>query len=371
MRLLAAGMSANEVGSAVGVSRQTIQKWKKRYSEEGDAGLIDRSHAPKEHPRGVSSEVERLVVKYRRKYKDGPRKLRMYLLEDHPDKPIPAASTIGRILTRHGLTEPSPPRRRRQPSGIAPRLTLPSEPNDVWCIDFKGEFEVNRTLCYPLTVTDDFSRFALLVRGQTSVSGLLVEEHLWRAFRQYGLPSVIRSDNGPPFASYNAPRRLSRLATIWVRLGIEVERIDPGKPSQNGRHERFHKTLKHATARPPAKTFDAQQKRFDRFRRHYNERRPHEALGMRTPADIYVASHRSCPPRLPPIEHPTAQRVLKVSKDGRVEFRSTKFRISKALAGQTVGLTETNDDLWVVTYGPITVAHLSFQGKIPEAIAIR
>jgi len=234
MELLSGGMSAGQVAVAVGVSRQTIQKWKKRKEHEGEDGLIDRSHAPLTHPFAVSQEMERLVLRFRRRYREGPRKLRVYLLEQHPDKQIPAASTIGRILKRHDLTE-----KRLKPSKQlnAPptSLTEPAKPNDVWCIDFKGEFEVGGRRCYPLTVTDGFSRYAIVTKAQTGLSRIPVQACLWRAFGRYGLPKVIRTDNGLPFAAFKAPLRLSKLAVQWIRLGIRVERIDPGKPYQTAR----------------------------------------------------------------------------------------------------------------------------------------
>lgn len=370
MELLDAGLSAGEVGAAVGVSRQTIQKWKKRRELEGEAGLADRSHAPVEHPYAVSREVERLVLRLRRRYREGPRKLRHYLLEQLPAGRVPAASTIGRILDRHGLTEKRPSRRRysRAPQ---PPLSEAKQPNDIWCIDFKGEFEVGHRLCYPFTMTDAFSRYALTTKAEPGTAGKPVQASLWRAFREHGLPRAIRCDNGPPFVGYNAPLGLSRLSATWVRLGIRIERIEPGKPQQNGTHERFHKTLKQRTASPPAKTFAAQQKRFDRYRKHYNEHRPHEALGMRRPADLYGPSDRPCPDCVPAIEHPNAQRVLKVSGDGRIHFRSSELHITKALIGETVGITEVRDDIYEVTYGPLSLAHLDFRSQEPRALINR
>lgn len=370
MELLEEGLSAGQVAQALGVSRQTVQKWKKRKAEEGDAGLEDRSHAPHEHPYAVNEQMVRLVIKMRRKYKEGPRKLRRYLLEEHPDKRVPAASTIGRILKCHGMTEKRTPRRPHTRVTPSP-LVEPTGPNDVWCIDFKGEFNVGRRLCYPLTVTDAYSRYVIATNARTGTASKPVQAYLWRAFRRYGLPTVIRSDNGPPFAAYNAPCGLSQLSALWIRLGIHVERTEPGKPYQNGRHERFHKSLKHRTAAPPARTFGAQQKRFDRYRLHYNERRPHEALGMRSPAELYVPSSRPCPRTIPPIEHPQAQRIVSVFSDGRVSFRSAEFHVTKALRGQTVGLTEFEDDLYEVTYGPLCLAHVSFRGSEPRVLTFR
>lgn len=370
MQLLDEGLTAGRVGKAVGVSRQTIQKWKDRMEAEGEAGLADRSHAPVNHPFAVSPKIEKLVLKARRRYQEGPRKLRVYLLEQHPKERIPAASTIGRILKKHGLTEPRTTTRAHRPAQPSP-LTEATWANDVWCIDFKGEFEVGGQLCYPLTVTDSFSRFVIATQAGYDTGGTRVQKSLWRAFRRYGLPRTIRSDNGAPFVGFNAPRGLSRLAVTWVRLGIQLERIEPGKPQQNGSHERFHKSLKHRTARPPAATFSAQQKRFDRYRIHFNEHRPHEALDMRRPAELYTPSERLCPDRLPPIEHPGVQRVLLVSRDGRINFRGAELHISKALIHETVGITEVHDDVYEVTYGALSLAHISFRHPKPRVLTFR
>lgn len=370
MELLAEGLSAGQVAEAVGVSRQTIQKWKKRLASEGKRGLLDRSHAPLEHPYEVSRRMEKLVLKARRKYGEGPRKLRFYLGEDYPDERIPAASTIGRILKAHGLTEHRPTQRIHRPSQPSP-LTEAKRPNDVWCIDFKGEFEVGGRLCYPFTVTDAFSRYVIATHAGFNTGGKRVYACLWRAFRRFGLPRVIRSDNGPPFVGRNAPRGLSRLSVRWVRLGIQPERIEPGKPQQNGRHERFHKSLKHATANPPATSLPAQQKRFDRYRVHFNDHRPHESLEMKRPAELYTPSERSRPDSVPPIEHPGVQRILCVSGDGRIHFRGNELHLSKALVYETVGITEIHDDLYEVTYGGLLLAHLSYRHPEPRVLTFR
>lgn len=370
MKLLAEGVSVAHAARTVGVSRQTIHKWKKRLAAEGPAGLQDRSHAPLEHPDAVTPEIERLVVKFRRRYREGPRKLRKYLLEAHADKRIPAASTIGRILAKRGMVELRP-RNRRHVRTLPSPLVEPREPNDVWCIDFKGEFDVGGRLCYPFTVTDGFSRFAITTRAQTGTASKPVAECLWRAFRRYGLPNTIRSDNGVPFVAVNAPRGLSRVSVLWIRLGIGIERIEPGKPYQNGRHERFHKSLKDRTARPPADTFAAQQKRFDRFRIHYNQHRPHEALEMQSPAAVYRPSPRPCPDHVPAIEHPGVQRIVNVSSEGRIHFRAGELHISKALIGESVGITEIQDDLYEVTYGPISLAHVSYRAPEPQVLTFR
>ncbi len=372
LELLSLGLSGSQVSAAMGVSRQTIQKWKKRYAEEGSVGLTDRSHAPLEHPNKVSREMERLVVKFRKRYGDGPRKLQKYLIEQYEgDEAVPAASSIGRILKRHGLVETRRVRRRKSLPAEDSGLTVATEPNDIWCIDFKGEFDVGGTLCYPLTVTDAFSRFAIATKAERGTKGEPVARALMRCFRRYGLPKVIRSDNGSPFVSYRAPRRLSRLSVQWLRLGIRPEPIDPGRPYQNGTHERYHKTLKAKTAKPPAVNFAAQQKRFDRFLTYYNHERPHESLAMRRPSELYTVSPRSCPKQIPDIEHKGAQLIRRVNNEGRVGLRGRAFILSTTLAGETVGITEIQDDIYEVTFGYLAVAHISFRETPPRILPLR
>ena len=249
MDLLKRGLGPVEVGRLCGVSRQTIHKWWTRYESDGEEGLEERSRAPHEHALAVSPEMRRRVIGLRRRYKEGPRKLRVYLLREGLEEKVPAASTIGRILRQEGLSEPRTKRRRAPGSSVYKELTEPNEPNDIWTVDFKGEFLVGGHKCYPLTVQDRFSRMLLAIRSHSGTYAKTTNAALVRAFRTYGLPWGIRVDNGTPFVSCTSPAGLTQVSVLWVRLGIELERTRPGKPCDNGRHERLHKSLKHHTAK--------------------------------------------------------------------------------------------------------------------------
>ncbi len=266
---------------AFGVSRKTGYKWLKRYEEGGPAALEDRSRAPIDHPNAVTPGTRELLLEERRLHPTwGPLKIQASVGRKHPELALPAPSTIGELLKREGLVKPRM-RRRRTPPCTQPFAEVKA-PNSVWCVDFKGDFRLgNRTRCYPLTVTDSYSRYLLCCYGLKGTSGEPVQRVLTRVFREFGLPDAWRSDNGTPFASIGIAG-LSRLSVWLVKLGIQLERIDPGRPEQNGRHERMHRTLKAEATRPARRSAPAQQKTFDRFRREFNEERPHEALGQET-----------------------------------------------------------------------------------------
>ncbi len=308
--------------------------------------------------------MTRRVLKLKARYPDeGPRKIREYLLrDDAASEHVPAASTIGAILKSHDLVEA---RSRRRPSmqSVPKHLTEPSHPNQVWSIDFKGDFLVDGMRCYPLTMKDGFSRYTFAIRAQDGTGYKETSRNVFRVFREFGLPEVMRCDNGCPFVYSRAPLGLSRLMVDWIRLGIRVERTEPGMPAQNGRHERFHKSLKRRTAKPPAQSWAAQQKRFDRYRRHYNHCRPHEALGMKSPENVFRPSPRELPARIPPIEHKDVQDVVPVFTDGSIYFRSIYFHLTEALQGDTVGITEIEDDIYKITYGPLYLGNLNFRGQ--------
>jgi transposase InsO family protein len=277
--------------------------------------------------------------------------LAAWLSKHEPEQAWPAASTIGEILKREGLVPPSRHRSPRPRPGPRPR-TEATRANEVWTSDFKGQFRTgDGWLCYPLTVVDSFSRFVLVVQGLPSVSGDGAWPAYERAFREYGLPEVMRSDNGSPFASSAAIAGLSRLAVRWLKLGIRVERTAPAHPEQNGRHERMHRILKAETARPPAADGSSQQERFDEFRRDYNEQRPHEALGQRTPSDLYQAAPRAYPDRLPEPEYPGHYEVRYVHQGGEIRWQGGYLFLTEALGGEHVGLEEYDDGLWAVYFG--------------------
>ena len=365
IELVDAGVPVTESARLSGVTRQCLHKWLRRREAEGIEGLKDRSRAPKKHPNAVTAVMRKRALRYKKKHPDeGPRKIHGYLRGKYPGQKVPAASTIGLILKEEGLCVERPTR-RREPVTTSNQLTDGVEPNQVWCLDYKGEFAVGGELCYPFTVTDHFSRFAIVVRGHRGATVKDSVRALWRAFDTFGLPRVIRCDNGTPFASTKSPAGLTRLAVMLERLGIRRERIDPGKPSQNGRHERFHRSLKGATANPPAHSWQAQQKRFERYCKHYNETRPHEALNMNVPASVYQTSDRARPQNLPVIEHPKAQRVIPVYSSGEIGLKGKKLFLTSTLAGETIAVDEIEDDLFRCTYGSLYLGVYSLREERP------
>lgn len=338
-----------ELCESFGISRKTGYKWAERYVHEGVAGLEDRSRAPKRCPHATEARcVEALVEERRRHPQWGPRKLLDRLRRRHPGWSWPATSTAGAILKRHGLVQP-----RRRRSGRSGPLAKPeiqaNRPNDLWSADYKGEFRLgNRRLCYPLTAMDHVSRYLLDCRARSSVAIAGAQPVFETLFRRFGLPRAILCDNGAPFASIQSPRRLSRLSVWWVRLGIVPIFTQPGRPDQNGCHERMHKTLKAETARPPRASVAAQQSRFDQFRHEYNTERPHEALEMDRPAEHYAPSPRTYPQTLPEPEYPGHYEVRRVRSKGSIRWRGREVFCSESLARQPLGLEEIDDGLWSV-----------------------
>ena len=320
-----------------GISRQTGYKWVKRFQTEGEAGLEEHSRAPHDSPQAMSPEVVGRVVELRQQHpRWGPRKLRWYLQSHEPRQSWPATSSIGELLRREGLAQKRR-KRQRTPPYSAP-LAHAEAPNQVWCADFKGWFLCgDGERCDPLTISDAFSRYLLRCRAVEKTDGSNVRGVFEALFRECGLPEAIRTDNGSPFAS-PAPAGLSRLAMWWVRLGIRHERIEPGRPDQNGRHERMHQTLKQETANPPAANLRQQQQAFDRFQREYNLERPHEALGYQTPSSLYVASARGYPARLPEPEYPEGAKLRQVAENGLLRWKNRRAFVSKVLGGEYVGL---------------------------------
>jgi putative transposase len=355
-----------------GISRQTGYKLIRRYLEANQdvRALDDLSRRPRTSPHAVRTMiVEWIIAERKRRPHWGPRKLRASLARRHRGSKLPAASTIGDILKRRGLIEPRS-RRRRTPPYTQPFAACVAA-NQTWCIDFKGHFLTgDGTKCYPLTITDAFSR--LLIRcvalEDTATEGVI--EVLESAFKEFGLPEVIRSDNGSPFAS-RAAGGLSELSMWWVQLGILPERIEPGKPQQNGRHERMHLTLKVETALPPARSFQMQQWRFDRFRAIFNEERPHEALGYATPSSRYSASPRSYPrPLALPAPAPGAHRVLTDSR-GIAELEGLRIPLGLLFAHQHVDLMPVAEQTWLVKYGPVELGLWDDSRKNPKLVRPR
>ena len=334
-----------------GISRQTGYKWKQRFEAEGARGLDERSRAPLHHGRAMSAElVVELIEARRAKPYWGPKKLLAVLQRTHPDVAWPAPSTVSDLFRREGLSTPR--RRRRRPLTVEAPFAAVGAANDAWCIDFKGWFRTaDGTRCDPLTLTDAYSRYLLgleIIEPRTEA----VEKVTDRLFREHGLPRAIRSDNGPPFAASGAGG-LSRLSARWVKMGIELERIEPGKPQQNGRHERMHRTLKAETCMPPAANAPAQQRRFDAFRNEYNAERPHEALGQRPPATLYTASGRPFPNRLEdPVYRPDEQ-VRRVRTSGEIKWRGGFVFVSEVLIGEAVAVSEREDGHFMVRFADV------------------
>lgn len=349
--------SVSELCRCFGISRKTGHKWLERFRAEGVVGLEDRSRAPHGNPRAISAADVDAILAVRRRYdRWGPRKVKAWLESHEPDIPWPAASTIGNLFDRAGLTRPRK-RRVRTPPSTVPFSTC-REANDIWCIDFKGWFLTgDGTQVDPLTLSDAHSRYLL----SCEVVGRTDEAHVWpileRAFYEYGLPKALRSDNGAPFAS-RALGGLSRLAVKLIKTGVLPERIAPGKPQQNGRHERLHLTLKQETASPPARTLKAQMARFDEFRQIYNHERPHEALGQVPPAKRYRSSHRTYTGTLRSPEPPDGALIRKVRSDGTIKWKGELLFLSQVLYGEPVALLEVESDIYAIKYGPINLALL-------------
>ncbi len=341
--------SVAQLSRMYGVSRPTAYKWVARYGAEGIAGIADRSRAPHRHPHAVPRAIEDAVIALRLAYpRWGPKKLRHHLKKGSPQNPWPARSTIAAILRRHGLVSDGR-RRRRTPPYTEPFRDC-NGPNTVWCLDHMGWFRTDDgSQCEPLTLTDAFSRY--LFRCQIVPNkGLQITQAILKAvFMEYGLPDAIRSDNGSPFASRGIGG-LSRLSVWFLRLGIMPERIEPGHPEQNGRHERMHRTVQEATARPPARTLRGQQRAFDAFRKEYNQERPHEALAMATPAEVYRPSGRAFPECLDPVEYPAGLVNRMVQKHGEFYWNGHRVFLGEAFAGQRIGLEPLDGRYWVLYF---------------------
>ena len=317
------------------ISRAAGYKWWTRFLAEGFEGLHDRSHRPHHCPHAVAEGVVEHVVDLRQRYGWGSRKIRKLTAEKFGE--APARRTIDRIFERHDLITKKR-RRSGKPGHPGKPLTPMDEPNAVWTVDFKGQFKMlNGRYCYPLTIQDGFSRFLLECRGLYSTSIELAKPVFIKVFREFGLPAVIRSDNGTPFASIGLAR-LTRLSAWWIRLGIRPETIEPGKPQQNGRHERMHRTLKREATQPPKANLSAQQRHFNDFRRTFNQIRPHEALDDATPDSAYRSALKAYPDVLPPLVYPEHFEVRKVSTNGGIRWHSRWINISSALGNEFIGL---------------------------------
>jgi transposase InsO family protein len=341
-----------------GISRKTAYKWAQRFEQEGLQGLQEHSRAPHEMPWETAPEIQELLLAARKRHPTwGPRKLKAWLEDSDDHLELPAPSTIGDLLKRQGLIHPRR-RRLKRPVPKSPFGIQILEPNQEWDVDFKGEFRLgDGGYCFPLTLSDAFSRYLLEVRALEGTAGARTRPFFERAFRDFGLPWTIRSDNGTPFASTGLGR-LSALSVWWIKLGIRPVRGRPHHPQDNGRHERMHRTLKAETTRPPAFESRGQQKRFDAFRREYNDERPHEALGQRPPARIYWASSRPFPRTTPEVEYPGHYEVRQVASGGIFTWHTQPVFVGHSLIGERIGLREVEDGLWRVCFADVELGVL-------------
>ena len=349
---------------AYGISRPTGDKWLGRYQAEGAHGLIERSRAPRSHPNAVAPPIRERIIQAKLSHQYwGPKKVMDWLRSQAPDQPWPADSTAGTILKRAGLV-----RRRQRRRRVAPYSTpfgACDGPNQSWSADFKGDFALaGGQRCYPLTLTDNYSRYLLQCRALSRPSYRQVRPWFEWTFRERGLPQAIRTDNGAPFASL-ALGGLSALSAWWIRLGIRPERIRPGCPAQNGRHERMHRSLKEAALQPHCPSFSAQQRRFDAFVAEYNTERSHEALGRRPPSSHYQPSRRSYPAKLPEVGYEEGMCVRRVRHNGEIKWRGQLLYLSEILAKQPVGLEPVDHHRWALRYSFYLLGYLNEQtGKI-------
>jgi putative transposase len=331
-----------------GISRVTGHKIIDRYRESGLTALTDRSRRPYRQANQLPFQIEKsiLLIKQEKPHWGAP-KIRERLIRQFPDIRIPAKSTVHSILDRNGLVTARKKRRFRA-EGTA--LSNATSPNDLWCTDYKGEFMMgNKQYCYPLTITDYASRFLICCEGLETTKEKYAFAVFENIFKEYGLPLAIRSDNGVPFASPNSVFNLSRLSVWWLRLGIAIERIKPGHPEQNGRHERMHLTLKKETTKPAAPNLLQQQAKFDNFIQEFNFERPHQALNMKYPAEVYKSSPRQYK-GLPEVNYPFHDKMVTITTCGRICVRNKKVNFSYVFAGQNVGIKEVEDKIWLVSF---------------------
>ena len=341
--------SVAEICRQFNISRKTGYKWLSRYEKYGALGLEDHHRRPKRCPHKTESRIVTSIKYHRMKHPTwGPKKLLAILEKQHPEWDNPAESTIAGILNREGLITGYKRRIRRKHPGCP--TTVATKPNQIWTTDYKGQFKLRSgAYCYPLTVCDMFSRYLFDCDGHKSISLKKTKECFTTLFNEYGLPDRIRSDNGVPFAS-NAIGRVSSLSVWWIRLGIYPELIEPGQPQQNGKHERMHRTLKKEATIPPEKNFRDQQIRFNKFIKEYNTQRPHEALNMKTPSEVYTASTREMPKKLGVWDYPYHFKVRRVSRTGAIRWQTKRVPLTHTLVEEYVGFEEIDDGIYNVYY---------------------
>lgn len=360
------GEKMAELCREFGISRPTGYKIFKRYKDCGLDGLKDQSRRPYHHANKLPFQVESAILKLKKdKPHWGAPKLREKLVRAFPQVKPPATSTIHAVLDRHGLVKR---RKRKKPRAQGTALSNTHQPNGLWCADYKGEFLLaNHKYCYPLTITDFSTRYLLACESLESTKAIFAFSIFERVFKEFGLPNAIRTDNGVPFASPNAIHNLSRLAIWWLRLGINIERIKPGHPEQNGRHERMHLTLKKEATKPAGKNFLQQQAKFDAFIDEYNNERPHQALDMQYPCERYVPSARVYRPPDDP-EYPWHDKTIRVTQCGRICLNNKKISFSQVFAGQLVGIREVSDKIWLVSFLEHDLGYFDEEGCRVEPI---
>ena len=360
-RLLEGGKMAS-LCREFAISRKTGYKIFDRYKEYGLEALTDRSRRPWRYANQLPAQVEASILSLKREKPHwGARKIRERLLRRFASEvKVPARSTIHAVLDRHGLVQHLG-RTRHRAHGTP--LSLGQKPNELWCTDYKGEFLLgNKKYCYPLTVTDHASRYLLLCEALESTRESLAFTAFERLFKEHGLPWGIRSDNGVPFASANSLFNLSKLSVWWLRLGVTIERIKPGHPQQNGRHERMHLTLKKEATRPAGINSLQQQTKFDDFIDEFNNQRPHEALNMKCPAEVYIPSTRDYQ-GLPELDYPFHDKTINVTSCGRICLHRKKINLSSVFAGQAVGIKEVEEGIWLVSFMDYDLGYIDLEDK--------
>jgi len=360
------GEKISELCEEFRISRKTGYKIFERYKSCGLDGLTDRSRRPYRQANQLPYQVERSILGLKKEYPGwGAPKLREKLMQRYPTITAPAISTVHAVLDRNGLVER---RRRRRYKAEGTRLVAAHQPNGLWCADYKGEFRMgNRQYCYPLTITDYHSRYLLACEALESTKEPFAFSGFEKAFQEYGLPQAIRTDNGLPFSSPNSLYGLSKLSVWWLRLGIAIERIKPGNPQQNGRHERMHLTMKKEVCRPAAYNILQQQEKLDNFQHVYNNERPHQAIGMRTPSELYTPSVRQYQ-GLPDVDYPFADKAIVVTTCGRICMGRRKINLSKVFSGQKVGITETEDKIWLVSFMHYDIGYFDLEAGRVEPL---
>lgn len=357
----------SELCARYGISRKTGYKWVNRFRQEGAQGLAERSRRPLSQPNQVPDGIRRAILDLRasRRIELGPKKIQARLKERFPHQPLPSRTTIYNILKRAGMIPHRRTRKRVAPGGRV--IDGIRSPNGLWSADFKGQFLTgDKIWCYPLTVMDHASRYLIGCQVLPGTRHVDTKAAFEKLFRRYGLPERLRTDNGVPFASLGTAG-LSKLSIWWVRLGIVPERIEPGRPQQNGRHERMHRTLKRAVTHPAASNSNAQQRKFDVFRREYNEERPHEALGQKPPASLYQPSQRSYPAKLPQLDYPDYMETKRVCSSGMIYCNGLRVYIGYVLAGELVGVEPVDDGVWEINFGPLKLGRIDERAlKIEE-----